>query len=35
MGKVTFKGSEVSTNGSLPAVGTQAPEFKLVGGSLN
>jgi thiol peroxidase len=35
MGKVTFKGGEVSTSGELPAVGTQAPDFKLVGGSLN
>ena len=35
MAKVTFKGSEVKTNGSLPAVGTTAPDFKLVGAGLN
>jgi thiol peroxidase len=35
MGQVTFKGSAVNTNGSLPAVGTQAPDFKLVGAGLN
>ncbi|MEA4850857.1 Thiol peroxidase [bioreactor metagenome] len=35
MATVTFKGSEVKTNGSLPAVGTTAPDFKLVGASLN
>jgi thioredoxin-dependent peroxiredoxin len=35
MATVTFKGSPVQTNGSLPAVGTQAPDFKLVGAGLN
>lgn len=35
MATVTFKGSEVKTNGSLPAVGTTAPDFKLVGAALN
>ncbi|MBP1676959.1 MAG: thiol peroxidase (atypical 2-Cys peroxiredoxin) [Bacteroidetes bacterium] len=35
MATVTFKGTEVKTNGSLPAVGTQAPDFKLVGAGLN
>jgi len=35
MAKVTFKGSEVNTNGNLPAVGTKAPDFKLVGADLN
>lgn len=35
MGQVTFKGSPVKTNGNLPAVGTQAPDFKLVGAGLN
>ena len=35
MAKVTFKGNEVNTNGQLPAVGTNAPDFKLVGASLN
>jgi thiol peroxidase len=35
MGKVTFKGSPVQTSGNLPAVGTKAPDFKLVGVGLN
>jgi thiol peroxidase len=35
MATVTFKGKEVKTNGQLPAVGTQAPDFKLVGSGLN
>lgn len=35
MATVTFKGSEVKTNGSLPVVGAQAPDFKLVGAGLN
>ncbi len=35
METVIFKGSEVKTNGSLPAVGTTAPDFKLVGAGLN
>ena len=35
MATVTFKGNPVATNGSLPAVGTQAPDFKLVGAGLN
>jgi len=35
MATVTFKGSPVSTNGSLPEVGAVAPDFKLVGASLN
>lgn len=35
MGQVTFKGSAVSTNGNLPTVGSQAPDFKLVGAGLN
>lgn len=35
MGKVTFKGSPVQTSGNLPAVGTKAPDFKLVGVDLN
>lgn len=30
MSKVTFKGSPVNTNGSLPEVGTMAPDFSLV-----
>ena len=28
MAKITFKGNEVNTNGSLPAVGAEAPDFK-------
>jgi thiol peroxidase len=35
MSTVTFKGTAVQSNGNLPEVGTQAPEFKLVGASLN
>lgn len=35
MATVTFKGNEVKTSGELPAVGTQAPDFKLVGSGLN
>lgn len=35
MGQVTFKGSAVNTNGNLPAVGSQSPDFKLVGAGLN
>lgn len=35
MATVTFKGDPVTTNGDLPAVGTAAPEFKLVDGGLN
>ena len=35
MAKVKFKGNEVNTNGQLPPVGSQAPDFKLVGASLN
>lgn len=35
MSTVTFKGNPVATNGSLPAVGSKAPDFKLVGAGLN
>lgn len=35
MAKVKFKGNEVNTNGQLPPVGSQSPDFKLVGASLN
>lgn len=35
MATVTFKGSPVNTNGNLPAKGTHAPDFKLVGAGLN
>jgi thioredoxin-dependent peroxiredoxin len=30
MAKITFKGTPVNTSGSLPAVGTKAPDFTLV-----
>lgn len=29
MAKITFKGNPINTSGNLPAVGSQAPEFKL------
>lgn len=35
MATVNFKGNPVNINGNLPAVGSQAPDFKLVGASLN
>jgi thiol peroxidase len=35
MSTVTFKGSPVAINGNLPSVGSQAPDFKLVGAGLN
>lgn len=35
MATVNFKGNPVNINGQLPAVGSQAPDFKLVGASLN
>ncbi|MFQ5935782.1 MAG: thiol peroxidase [Acidiferrobacterales bacterium] len=35
MTAITFQGNPVNTNGALPAVGTQAPDFKLVGADLN
>ena len=34
MGRVTLKGNPVETVGDLPAVGSQAPEFRLVNGDL-
>lgn len=34
MATVTFKGNKVNLNGELPAVGSQAPDFKLVGSGL-
>lgn len=34
MATVKFKGTDVHTNGSLPEVGTQAPDFKLIGSGL-
>ena len=35
MATTNFKGSPVSTSGELPAVGTKAPDFKLVKGDLS
>nr|VFK37430.1 MAG: thiol peroxidase (atypical 2-Cys peroxiredoxin) [Candidatus Kentron sp. SD]VFK42181.1 MAG: thiol peroxidase (atypical 2-Cys peroxiredoxin) [Candidatus Kentron sp. SD]VFK79710.1 MAG: thiol peroxidase (atypical 2-Cys peroxiredoxin) [Candidatus Kentron sp. SD] len=35
MATVTFQGSPVSTNGTLPALGSQAPDFTLVDKDLN
>ena len=35
MAIVTLKGTEFHTNGDLPAVGSQAPEFRLVAGDLS
>lgn len=35
MSQVTFKGSPVNTNGSLPKVGDQAPEFSLTAADLS
>lgn len=35
MARVTFKGNPVITVGDLPAIGTQAPKFKLTGGDLS
>lgn len=35
MATVNFKGNPVNINGQLPAVGSKAPDFKLVGASLN
>jgi thiol peroxidase len=34
MATITFKGNEIHTNGELPAVGSTAPEFKLVDNTL-
>lgn len=35
MSQVTFKGTPVSTKGSLPQVGEQAPDFSLTAGDLS
>lgn len=35
MAKTAFKGNPVETSGSLPAVGTKAPDFKLVKSDLS
>ncbi|MDH5191352.1 MAG: thiol peroxidase [Gammaproteobacteria bacterium] len=35
MATITLQGNEIHTNGELPAIGAQAPDFKLVDGELN
>jgi thiol peroxidase len=35
MANITLHGTPIKTNGELPAVGSQAPEFHLVDGDLN
>jgi thioredoxin-dependent peroxiredoxin len=35
MAQVTFKGSAVTTSGNLPAVGSSAPDFRLVASDLS
>lgn len=35
MATITLKGNEIHTNGDLPAVGSTAPDFKLVDADLN
>jgi thiol peroxidase len=35
MASITLQGNPINTNGELPAVGSQAPDFKLVDGELN
>jgi len=35
MATITFKGTDVHTAGSLPAVGSKAPDFKLIAGDLS
>lgn len=35
MAKITLKGNEINTSGELPAVGTEAKDFKLVGTDLS
>jgi len=35
MATITLKGNEIHTNGDLPTVGDQAPDFVLVDGDLN
>lgn len=34
MARITLKGNPYHTNGELPVVGSQAPDFKLVNGQL-
>ena len=35
MATITLQGNAINTNGDLPAVGSQAPDFSLVDGELN
>jgi thioredoxin-dependent peroxiredoxin len=35
MATVTLRGNEIHTNGELPAVGSQAPDFTVTGGDLS
>jgi thiol peroxidase len=35
MARVTFKGNPINTSGSVPTVGSPAPDFKLVAGDLS
>ena len=35
MAKITLKGNPINTNGNLPKVGSQAPDFSLVDAALN
>ncbi|PPL00485.1 thiol peroxidase [Parapedobacter indicus] len=35
MATITFKGSDVHTTGTLPSIGSQAPNFKLTAGNLS
>jgi len=35
MASITLQGNPITTNGELPAVGSDAPDFKLVDGELN
>ena len=35
MANITFKGNPITTNGELPAVGSSAPDFTLVGADLS
>ena len=35
MATITLQGNEIHTNGDLPAVGSEAPDFHLVDGELN
>jgi len=35
MAKITFKGGDVNTQGDLPKIGSQAPNFKLTAGDLS